>query len=123
MKYLAMVVLAALLGLNAPSTFAAGPEHEKHQCGGIAGIPCADDTEYCEMKTGTCQIADNMGHCKKKPEICTDHIEYVYGCDGKTYGNPCEAAMKGMSIDHKGECRSKPGEDDNWSQRQEKKTF
>ena len=74
-------------------------------CGGLGGgEPCEAD-EYCHFPDGTCQVDDIGGACETKPNgVCQDILEPVCGCDGLTYGNDCEAAALGISIDHVGEC-------------------
>ena len=75
-------------------------------CGGIAGIACQADGDYCRMYPGDCTaLADAAGVCTPKPQMCTMQYDPVCGCDGKSYGNACTAASQGVSIDRKGNCR------------------
>jgi hypothetical protein len=71
-------------------------------CGGFAGLPC-DDGEYCNLGVGHC-CCDHLGVCEPIPQACPDVWDPVCGCDGVTYGNACEAAAAGVSIDHVGSC-------------------
>ena len=41
-----------------------------------------------------------------KPTVCTDEVNPMCGCDGMTYGNPCMAAMAGVSVRSVGACPS-----------------
>ncbi len=73
-------------------------------CGGIAGIPCPEG-QFCKYSIGEC-CCDFQGVCMPIPEACITLWDPVCGCDGKTYGNECEADRVGVAIDYRGECLS-----------------
>jgi len=72
-------------------------------CGGRIGDTCAAD-EFCNIP-GTCGFADETGTCEPIPQICNNLYAPVCGCNGVTYGNDCEAAAAGVSIESVGECQ------------------
>ncbi len=70
---------------------------------GTRGTPPCGEGEYCRAQND-CFAADGPGVCVAQPSGCGDIFQPVCGCDGQTYGNPCEAASAGVSVEHGGEC-------------------
>ena len=74
---------------------------------GQCARPCksnrhCDPHDYCAKAEGDC---DGEGTCERRPRVCPDVWDPVCGCDRQTYGNPCEAAAAGVSVDYPGECK------------------
>jgi hypothetical protein len=74
-------------------------------CGGPSGMVCEDD-QFCEPPPG-CGDFD-MGRCQDIPEVCTDDLAPVCGCDGMTYSNDCARRSAGVGVEHRGECVEPP---------------
>lgn len=72
-------------------------------CGGIAGVPCAQD-QYCEYPPASCGAANLQGECFVPPAVCPHVVDPVCGCDGVTYGNDCERRRARAQLDHPGGC-------------------
>ena len=58
---------------------------------------------YCAKDPGDCE---GVGVCEDRPEACITLYDPVCGCDARTHSNGCFAAMQGVSVDHRGACRS-----------------
>ena len=62
---------------------------------------CPPDS-FCVKAPGDCE---GEGVCIEKSSVPCDVVKGpVCGCDGKTYGNVCEAAEAGVSVTNEGEC-------------------
>ena len=77
-------------------------------CGGKTGATCPA-TEYCDFPTNSCSVADETGVCKPRPDACPEIYSPTCGCDGKVYGNPCEASGAGVDINDNGTCPAPAG--------------
>lgn len=73
-------------------------------CGGRAGNTCSDD-QFCKFElSAICGRADAQGVCDTRPEICTQQVAPVCGCDNQTYSNSCFAAVAGVGVLSEGAC-------------------
>ncbi|HEX9941666.1 MAG TPA: Kazal-type serine protease inhibitor domain-containing protein [Thermoanaerobaculia bacterium] len=61
---------------------------------------CKSD-QFCEFKAETCKAP---GSCIARPEICTEDVNPVCGCDNQTYSNDCKRQQAGVSLKSTGEC-------------------
>jgi len=63
-------------------------------------------SEYCHLDSGCLVTGAKMGTCKARPLNCPEYYSPTCGCDGKTYGNPCDAHGAGTNVAYAGTCQS-----------------
>ncbi len=81
-----------------------GEEPEPEGC--LATSDC-DEGEFCSFPSECGE--GPVGECSAIPEVCAEIYAPVCGCDAVTYGNACEAAAAGQSVQSDGPCPSDPG--------------
>ncbi len=77
-------------------------------CGTRGVTKSCDDGLYCAIAEG-CGYDDRGGECARPAEICPAvYGPEVCGCDGKTYGSPCQASGAGINVEYSGACVCDP---------------
>ncbi|HEX3126907.1 MAG TPA: hypothetical protein VH394_06230 [Thermoanaerobaculia bacterium] len=106
MKHLILICLLLLPVLGACRSAPA----EQPQSAALAEGSCSTNEqcaegEYCSKIFAQC---GESGRCEPRPESCVEHGHVidkpVCGCDGKTYGNYCLAAVAGVNVKSEGAC-------------------
>jgi hypothetical protein len=78
-----------------------GPLPDLAPGGCLSNAQCAS-SEYCAFATQP--GCNGPGTCTTTPQICAPIFNQVCGCDGQTYGNPCNAAGAGTNVARPGAC-------------------
>ncbi len=114
-KLLFSLILLGVVSIIVYSFLASPPR----QFGGSGGhlcdvdCPCVQNSdckegEYCAHDIGSCgnDVESRFnGQCKSKKTECGNKEEPVCGCDGKSYKNPCNAGLRGVSVKSYGVCK------------------
>ena len=71
------------------------------ECGRCRSNDDCAEGEFCAKESCDAE----MGRCEPRPDGCFEIYRPVCSCDGRTYGNECEAAAAGSNVAYEGECR------------------
>jgi hypothetical protein len=64
----------------------------------ISSLFCVLASFICVSCTKTCDCFDQRLFDQHKNDACTEEWRGVKGCDGKLYGNECQANALGIAI-------------------------
>ena len=93
-------------GLLSVDHGADGDEADAGPAPDVAGVDCrtnaaCNERAYCDFGRG-CTM--RTGRCTARPTACPRDIDWVCGCDGRSYANACSAAAAGATVAHGGRC-------------------
>lgn len=93
------------------AAIASGADMQGGSAAAAAGKECKANVQcgkkdYCAKAVGECR---GQGACKERPQVCPDIYLPVCGCNGKTFGNDCWAAMAGVNVKSQGACAAAGG--------------
>jgi len=73
--------------------------------GDVGGVYCVANGDCASGQfCGDREYCGGAGACRPVPGACPDVEAIVCGCDGREYGNACEAARAGISVASSGPC-------------------
>jgi hypothetical protein len=69
-----------------------------------AGSACMTNQDCGPGRTCVKNGCTGPGNCIPRTLLCSPNSPPVCGCDGKTYGNVCDAINSGHNVRHPGPC-------------------